>query len=42
LAAASLLGVKEVRFLNFPDGALEDVYELRLAISREIRRYKPG
>lgn len=41
LAAASVLGVSEVHFLDFADGGLEDSYEYRLAITREIRRFKP-
>ncbi|MDX9986292.1 MAG: PIG-L deacetylase family protein [Dehalococcoidales bacterium] len=41
LAAAKILGVKTVEFLGFIDGSLEDNYELRLAITRQIRRYKP-
>ncbi len=40
-AAAAILGVSHVRFLRFPDGLLEDNYEYRLAITREIRRFKP-
>ena len=40
-AAAALLGVKEVKFLGFRDGYLEANVELRRAISREIRRFKP-
>ena len=41
LEAAKVLGVKEVEFLGFVDGCLEDNYDLRLAITRQIRRYKP-
>lgn len=40
-AAAAVLGVKEVVFLGFRDGHLEPNVELRRAISREIRRYRP-
>ncbi len=40
-AAAKELGVHELRFLGFPDGAVEATLELRKSISREIRRYKP-
>jgi LmbE family N-acetylglucosaminyl deacetylase len=40
-AAAKELGVSELRFLGYPDGALEANLALRKAISREIRRYKP-
>ncbi|MBN1369441.1 MAG: PIG-L family deacetylase [Dehalococcoidaceae bacterium] len=41
LAAASVLGVSEVQFLDFADGGLEDSYHCRLAITREIRRFRP-
>jgi LmbE family N-acetylglucosaminyl deacetylase len=40
-AAAVVLGVKDVVFLGFRDGHLEPNVELRRAISREIRRYRP-
>ena len=40
-AAARILGVGEVRFLRFPDGLLEDNYAYRLAVSRQIRYFKP-
>jgi LmbE family N-acetylglucosaminyl deacetylase len=40
-AAATVLGVKDVVFLGFKDGHLEPNLELRLAITREIRRFKP-
>lgn len=40
-AAAEVLGVKDVVFLGFRDGYLAPTVELRKAISREIRRYKP-
>ena len=40
-AAAEVLGVKDVVFLGFRDGSLEPNVELRKAISREIRRYRP-
>lgn len=40
-AAAKELGVHELRFLGYPDGALEATLSLRKDISREIRRYKP-
>lgn len=40
-AAAELLGVDSVRFLDFPDGRLEPTPALRLAIAREIRRVRP-
>ncbi len=41
LAAAKLLGVKEVVFLRYPDQALEDTPEFRREIVRLIRMYKP-
>jgi LmbE family N-acetylglucosaminyl deacetylase len=39
--AAARLGVKEVVFLRFPDGELTPSLELRGAVTRLIRRYKP-
>jgi len=39
--AARVLGVKEVRFLGFRDGHLKPSVELRKAIAREIRRFRP-
>jgi LmbE family N-acetylglucosaminyl deacetylase len=41
LAAAELLGVKEVIFLRHPDQSLEDTPEFRKEIVRLIRMYKP-
>jgi len=41
LAAAKLLGVREVIFLRHPDQALEDTPEFRKEIVRLIRMYKP-
>ena len=41
LAAAELLGVREVRFLRHPDQGLEDTPEFRKEIVRLIRTYKP-
>jgi len=41
LAAAKLLGVKEVIFLRYPDQTLEDTPEFRKEIVRLIRMYKP-
>lgn len=41
LAAAKVLGVKDVSFLNYSNGTLENTGELRHDIVREIRRYKP-
>jgi LmbE family N-acetylglucosaminyl deacetylase len=40
-AAATLLGVREVSFLGFRDGSLAPTLELRRAITREIRLFKP-
>jgi LmbE family N-acetylglucosaminyl deacetylase len=39
--AASILGVKDVVFLGYEDGAVEDSHELRRDMIREIRRHKP-
>jgi len=41
LAAAKLLGVREVIFLRHPDQTLEDTPEFRKEIVRLIRMYKP-
>ena len=41
LAAAKLLGVKEVIFLGYEDQELEDTPEFRKEIVRLIRKYKP-
>jgi len=41
LAAAKLLGVREVIFLRHPDQALEDTPEFRKELVRLIRLYKP-
>jgi len=41
LAAAKLLGVREVIFLRYPDQALEDTPEFRKEIVRLIRMYQP-
>jgi LmbE family N-acetylglucosaminyl deacetylase len=41
LAAAKLLGVREVIFLRHPDQSLEDTSEFRKEIVRLIRMYKP-
>lgn len=41
LAAAELLGVREVVFLHYPDQSLEDTPEFRKEIVRLIRAYKP-
>ncbi|MGW8249722.1 MAG: PIG-L deacetylase family protein [Anaerolineales bacterium] len=41
LAAAEVVGVKEVVFLREPDGMLQPTLDLRKKIVREIRRYRP-
>jgi LmbE family N-acetylglucosaminyl deacetylase len=41
VAAATVLGVKEVVFLRYPDGFYEDTAEARGRIVREVRRLKP-
>ncbi|MFC2011112.1 PIG-L deacetylase family protein [Chloroflexota bacterium] len=41
LAAADVLGVREVVFLRHPDQSLEDTPEFRKEIVRLIRMYKP-
>jgi LmbE family N-acetylglucosaminyl deacetylase len=41
LAAAAVLGVKDVVFLRYPDQGLEDTHELRKDLVRVIRRYRP-
>jgi LmbE family N-acetylglucosaminyl deacetylase len=40
-AAAEVLGVRDVVFLGFRDGSLAPDLELRKAITREIRRFRP-
>ncbi len=39
--AAEVLGVKEVVFLGYPDGGLEDTAEFRGRLVRLIRQYRP-
>jgi LmbE family N-acetylglucosaminyl deacetylase len=39
--AARVLGVARVEFLGYPDGELEDTRDLRLDITRAIRRWRP-
>lgn len=41
MAAAKVLGVTQVRFLDYPDGYLVPDLNLRKDITREIRRKKP-
>ena len=40
-SSAEVLGLAEVVFLRFPDQGLEDCYELREKISRQIRIHRP-
>ncbi|HYU18149.1 MAG TPA: PIG-L deacetylase family protein [Chloroflexota bacterium] len=40
-AAAARLGVREVVFLGYEDGILQNTLELRRDIVRQIRRFKP-
>lgn len=40
-AAARVLGVKQVVFLDYEDSMLQPTLELRRDIAREIRRYRP-
>jgi LmbE family N-acetylglucosaminyl deacetylase len=41
LSANTVLGVKNTVFLHYPDGELQPTIDVRKAITREIRRYKP-
>ncbi len=41
-AAAKILGIKEVVFLDYPDGGLEDTPEFREKLVRLIRRFRPA
>jgi LmbE family N-acetylglucosaminyl deacetylase len=41
LGAAKVLGVKEVVFLRYPDGFVEDTAEMREQLAREIKRFRP-
>jgi LmbE family N-acetylglucosaminyl deacetylase len=40
-AAAAVLGVKDVTFLGFEDGMLQPTLDVRKAITRVIREYRP-
>jgi LmbE family N-acetylglucosaminyl deacetylase len=40
-AAAAAVGVHDLTFLDYPDGALYVTHELRRDITRQIRRYRP-
>jgi LmbE family N-acetylglucosaminyl deacetylase len=39
--AARTLGVERVEFLGYEDGELEDTRQLRLDVTRQIRRWRP-
>lgn len=41
-AAARILGVKDVIFLDYPDGRLEPTLELRRDLVRLLRQYRPA
>jgi LmbE family N-acetylglucosaminyl deacetylase len=41
LAANAVLGIQHTVFLHFPDGILQHTLDLRKAITREIRRFRP-
>lgn len=41
IAAANLLGVKEVIFLEYPDQELEETPQFRKEIVKQIRRFRP-
>ncbi len=40
-AAGEAIGVRDLRFLGYPDGLVQASLDLRMDISREIRRVKP-
>jgi LmbE family N-acetylglucosaminyl deacetylase len=40
-AAGEILGIKDVVFLDYPDGQLQPTIELRRALVRAMRRYRP-
>jgi LmbE family N-acetylglucosaminyl deacetylase len=40
-SAAGVLGVERVEFLGYEDGELEDTRQLRLDVTRQIRRWRP-
>jgi LmbE family N-acetylglucosaminyl deacetylase len=41
LAACEVLGVADCTFLGFVDGELELTFDLRRAVTREVRRHRP-
>ena len=40
-AAADVIGVKEIKFLTYPDGELFNTLDVRREIVREVRRFRP-
>ena len=40
-AACRVLGVRDVSFLGYPDGEVEDTREARRDVVREVRRFRP-
>jgi LmbE family N-acetylglucosaminyl deacetylase len=42
LAACQVLGVEDCAFLRFVDGTVEPSLEVRRAITREVRRFRPN
>ncbi len=40
-AASDIVGAKDIVFLRYPDGGLEDTMLFRSQVTREIRRYRP-
>ncbi len=40
-AAADVIGAKDISFLSYPDGELANTLEVRRAIVREVRRFRP-
>ena len=41
IASAKVVGVEDVRFLNYPDGVLQPTLELRRDLTRVIRQVRP-
>lgn len=41
-AAGEILGIKDIVFLDYPDGKLEPTIELRRDLVRVLRRYRPA
>lgn len=40
--ACNIVGVDDLEILDFPDGLLEPTHELRRAIARKIREFRPN